>query len=78
MKGSFERPSPGAAMYYKNAIAARHWLEEAVGYVRQIDGANNDTQLAHAEMPLTSRRAMICREVPREDAGHAIGLKIDR
>lgn len=60
MSESFERPSLGASVYYKDAFAALDWLEKAFGFERQMVITDNDGQLAHSEMRFGDSYVMIC------------------
>ncbi|ASL45796.1 hypothetical protein bAD24_III00270 [Burkholderia sp. AD24] len=71
MSGSFERPSLGASVYYKDAFAALDWLEKAFGFERQMVITDNDGQLAHSEMRFGDSYVMICREWSEDAASPA-------
>jgi uncharacterized glyoxalase superfamily protein PhnB len=46
----YQRSNFGAAIFYKNPLAALEWLERAFGFERSMLITNPDGSLAHAEM----------------------------
>ncbi|CAH2895481.1 MAG: Glyoxalase family protein [uncultured Paraburkholderia sp.] len=62
MSESLHRPSFGAALYYKDPLAALEWLERAFGFTRQLVITDDAGQLAHSEMRYGDSYVMISRE----------------
>jgi len=50
MDDPFRRATMGAAVFYKDPLAALDWLEQAFGFERSMIITDSDGKLAHAEM----------------------------
>lgn len=50
MNDPWQRPTLGAAVFYKDAWAALDWLEKAFGFERSMVISDAQDNLAHAEM----------------------------
>ncbi|HEY4803015.1 MAG TPA: VOC family protein, partial [Paraburkholderia sp.] len=64
MGNTSQRPAFGAAVYYRDPLAALDWLEKAFGFKRQFVVTTPDGKLAHSEMRFEDGYVMICGEWP--------------
>jgi uncharacterized glyoxalase superfamily protein PhnB len=71
MEDPVRRPSLGAALFYKNPLAALDWLENAFGFERTMVITGNDGRLAHSEMHFGNSYLMIGSEWAEHTASPA-------
>jgi len=62
MDDPFKRPSLGAAICYRNPLAALDWLERAFGFERVMVITDQDGKLAHSEMRFGDSYLMVGSE----------------
>ncbi|MBV8261716.1 MAG: VOC family protein [Paraburkholderia sp.] len=74
MSNTSQRPAFGAAVYYRNPLAALDWLEKAFGFKRQFVVTAPDGKLCHSEMRFEDGYLMICGEWPGMPASSPASL----
>lgn len=62
MEDPFKRAALGAAVYYKDPMAALDWLERAFGFERVMVITDQDGKLAHSEMRFRDSYLMVGSE----------------
>ena len=60
MGDTYQRPSLGSAVFYKDPFAALDWLEKAFGFRRQLVVTDNEGRLGHSEMRFGDGYVMVC------------------
>ncbi|MBB2931373.1 hypothetical protein [Paraburkholderia silvatlantica] len=76
MSNTSPRPAFGSAVYYRDPFAALDWLEKAFGFTRQQFYGDRVYVACDPEGHVWSFGETV-REVTREEAQVASGLKID-
>jgi len=62
MEDPFRRPAFGAAVFYKDPLAALDWLERAFGFERAMVITDDEGRLAHSEMRFGDSYLMVGSE----------------
>jgi len=62
MDDPFQRPSVGAALFYRDPVAALAWLERAFGFTRTMVITDTAGQMVHAELKVGDGYVMIGAE----------------
>lgn len=62
MEDPFKRTALGAAVFYKDPMAALDWLERAFGFQRMMVITDKDGKLAHSEMRFLDSYLMVGSE----------------
>lgn len=62
MEDPFRRTALGAAVFYKNPLAALDWLERAFGFKRSMVITDDQGKLAHSEMRFGDSYLMVGSE----------------